>query len=651
MRQAGESIGSYRVVQPVRETEACEYYLCEQTASAGQLVGVQLWPGVHLSDQSASLPFISWSSALSSMHAPALLPVSSGDLEGDTPYLVLGVEAVSPTTETLGARLARQASEPLSPARRREIVAQIGHALVAAHARGLVHGQLSPESVLLMDDGRVLLANFKPPFAGPEPAALPYQPPEEGASERGDQFALARLAERLLGSDGGALSLHEGEALRIATSANPDLRFLSVRAFLTALDLAESAPAPWQMPVAAPRLRRPRIHFTPRVGRIALGALGGLLLLLLLIFGGDWLYSILPATSATVSIAPIPQGVSHTYTFSLAQSDNFAQFQVQSRHLKYTTSTQRETVASSVTHAGIAARHAHGQLVFSSVSRDVEANVLLSIQLENGLVLNVNDHGPISSQHATTVDAEVQQAGSQSNIPADFVDGTYDFMPVVGNPAPFTAYISNPRPFTGGADAYNGPVVQQDDVEQTQNDLKMKLTQEARQKIRAMLQPGEDLLPLGADVVDCAPHVQANHRAGDRAASVTVSEHLDCQGVAYDAQGTLNWVTQDMQQQATHLLGPHFARLGALKTVPSLGLVQATQFLCQAYGQWALQLDAAGRRAVAQGISGLAQDAARDLLLKKFHARVHSLRLASLWGRHLPTDASAISIVALPPQV
>ncbi|WP_052891262.1 hypothetical protein [Thermogemmatispora carboxidivorans] len=389
------------------------------------------------------------------------------------------------------------------------------------------------------------------------------------------------------------------------------------------------------------------LSFSPHRRRLALSAAAAIVLVLLLIWGGTWLYGLLPATAATVTIVPVRQEVVQSYNFLRAQSSNFANRQVATRVLSYTTPKRSKTVPGSIAHANIPATSAHGQLVFSSVSRDVQPGESLLIHLSNGLDLIVVNHGLISAQGSTTVNAMVEQAGSQGNIPAHFVDGVYQFTGSATSAA-FTTYISNPAPFTGGADAYNGPEVTQQDIDSAQQDLNLQLRQEARQQLQTQLHPGEDFLSLGGDVLDCSAQEQANHRAGDRAATVTVTEQLSCKAVAYDAQNLIHWIEQDLQQRVERSLGAHFGRVGELQTAASLGLIQASQFLVIASGQWVLQLDAAGRQAVAQSIAGLSQDEARALLLKRFHAKTRDLQLAPLWGKHLPVSASAITIVGLP---
>ncbi|HHQ48728.1 MAG TPA: serine/threonine-protein kinase [Acidobacteria bacterium] len=104
---------------------------------------------------------------------------------------------------TLAERFARR---PLDPAETNRIFHAIAAALTAAHAAGLVHGDLSPANVMIRDDGQVKILDPAPPPA-PDgsratPATRSYAAPEvvRGGppSRAADVFAFgAMLAEAL----------------------------------------------------------------------------------------------------------------------------------------------------------------------------------------------------------------------------------------------------------------------------------------------------------------------------------------------------------------------------------------------------------------------------------------------------------------------
>jgi serine/threonine-protein kinase PpkA len=50
--------------------------------------------------------------------------------------------------------------QPLPPAQALDYIAQICEALVALHARGVVHRDLKPDNIMLREDGMLVLADF-----------------------------------------------------------------------------------------------------------------------------------------------------------------------------------------------------------------------------------------------------------------------------------------------------------------------------------------------------------------------------------------------------------------------------------------------------------------------------------------------------------
>lgn len=177
----------------------------------------------------------------------------------------------------LGWRLAA-GRMPLGEALR--ILAPVGNALAAAHARGIVHRDLKPENIVLCDDERVKVVDFgiAKIVDGRELTAhnvilgtVPYMAPErlfgEHVDASADQFALAAIAYEMLAgtmafdSSGSvpevaARVLHhqpppiEGvpepvyAALSRAMAKQPQDRYPSMLAFVEALIAAASSPEP-----------------------------------------------------------------------------------------------------------------------------------------------------------------------------------------------------------------------------------------------------------------------------------------------------------------------------------------------------------------------------------------------------------------------
>ena len=135
---------------------------------------------------------------------PDLIPYDRGGMSQGQPYLVRQhVEG-----QTL-ADLLRYAGR-LEHIAAADIAVQICDLLSPAHRAGLVHGGLSPQSVLIGDDGRVMLADMglisalRPPFSPPgKPwGRFPYLSPEQAAGDEihpsSDVYVIGLLLYEML---------------------------------------------------------------------------------------------------------------------------------------------------------------------------------------------------------------------------------------------------------------------------------------------------------------------------------------------------------------------------------------------------------------------------------------------------------------------
>jgi eukaryotic-like serine/threonine-protein kinase len=162
---------------------------------------------------------------------------------------------------------------PLPAAQAARLGATVCAALAAAHARGIVHGHLTPANVLLAVDGQVKLTDFgvaraAQPLAGaPDPGAdlralgrllaamLSGQPPAEGAPVRLGPAVPAALAAVV------SRAVDRGAPYRSAAEVGGDLDgFLATvcpAAAKTARRPAAAAPAPTAPPTAPPTAAAP----------------------------------------------------------------------------------------------------------------------------------------------------------------------------------------------------------------------------------------------------------------------------------------------------------------------------------------------------------------------------------------------------------
>jgi len=91
--------------------------------------------------------------AASSLNHPAVITIYEVKEEGGLVFIVM---------ELLHGRTLRSlvAGAPIDPRTLSRIGAQIADGLAAAHARGLIHGDIKPENVILLEDGRIKLLDF-----------------------------------------------------------------------------------------------------------------------------------------------------------------------------------------------------------------------------------------------------------------------------------------------------------------------------------------------------------------------------------------------------------------------------------------------------------------------------------------------------------
>lgn len=235
-------------------------------------------------------------------HVVATLPsVRSAD---DKPFVVMEICTGGNLREALDA--SRAAGQGLGHARIVEILRQIVRGLASYHTRGLVHGDLKPENVLLSQPqvGKVVLklADALGAEGGPGGAhrgTPPYAAPEVCAgaapSAQADFWALGVIAFELVtgrlpfeatGADGLARQVvsesvpvpplgrdvRRGLAALVRTllDRTPSGRPEGVVPILEALDRIEAEALPWERPAA-----------------LAIAGLGLAMLLLGLVLGGD----------------------------------------------------------------------------------------------------------------------------------------------------------------------------------------------------------------------------------------------------------------------------------------------------------------------------------------------------------------------------
>ncbi len=200
--------GDYRLVQLLSKSEYSALYVADQVSRGTRCIVEQLFapvvPGKAFRDRFAEQALLG--SKVASPQA-AVAFASGVDDASSIPWLAFE----SFVGEDLATAITRRG--PLPPAHVAAVLAQVAGVLAIAHANGVVHGALRPESIVLTDQSRSvkvlnfgvskILANAKRAVAPSAPAADPlWASPEQCAAApvdlTSDVWSLGLLAFFLL---------------------------------------------------------------------------------------------------------------------------------------------------------------------------------------------------------------------------------------------------------------------------------------------------------------------------------------------------------------------------------------------------------------------------------------------------------------------
>src|SRR5438093_6900792 len=148
----GTEIGGYRVVEPIGRGGTSVVYLAEHVRLGRRAALKLLAPSLGEADFSGR--FLRESQLAASLDHPSIVPIyDAGEADG---LLYIAMACVEGTD--LKTLLAEEGRLP----RRRtlRIVGQVGSALDAAHAKGLVHRDVKPANILVAEDDHAYLSDF-----------------------------------------------------------------------------------------------------------------------------------------------------------------------------------------------------------------------------------------------------------------------------------------------------------------------------------------------------------------------------------------------------------------------------------------------------------------------------------------------------------
>ncbi|HTQ80281.1 MAG TPA: protein kinase, partial [Thermoanaerobaculia bacterium] len=192
----GRTVSHYKILERLTEGESGAVYKAQDLSSDRLLALKLLAPAGTLSEEHRRSAERA-AAALAGLDHPNLCPVYAVvEDAAEGLFLVIGFCP----GETLTARLQRR---PLVLAEALDIAAQTAAGLAAVHGRGIAHGDLRPDNLLISAEEQVRVVGLgvaRP--ASPLPGSLPYRSPEElrgGAPDgRSDVWSLGVILHEML---------------------------------------------------------------------------------------------------------------------------------------------------------------------------------------------------------------------------------------------------------------------------------------------------------------------------------------------------------------------------------------------------------------------------------------------------------------------
>ncbi|MGD9144933.1 MAG: serine/threonine-protein kinase [Anaerolineae bacterium] len=172
-----------------------------QDPSTRQQVSIKIVPRLLGEDPKIADRFTDLARAIRQLNHPNIASIRKVGEESGLPYVI---------TRALekGHSLAADLDQPWAVDTAADVVTQVGQALEHAYKKGVVHGDLNPDNIVVEDDGRIQVTDFGMTelieLVGGETkkAASPYVAPERaaggGVDSRADVYSLAAILYSML---------------------------------------------------------------------------------------------------------------------------------------------------------------------------------------------------------------------------------------------------------------------------------------------------------------------------------------------------------------------------------------------------------------------------------------------------------------------
>jgi len=256
-----------------------------QDPDSRESVSIKILPRLLGQDPAIAQRFQGLARAIRQLNHPNIVSVRKVGEEAGLPYLVTrALEKAQPLADRLDQPWAIDAAA--------DVAMQVGAALEHAYNKGVVHGHLTPEDIVIEDNGRILVSNlgldelFSLVGARVKETASPFLPPERSAGQApessADVYSLAAILYALLAhrppqviagqvQPPSRFNPDVPEAMdRVVVRAlapNPDDRYPDINSFAAALGSVSLVPAQPEPVSTTPGGRCPRCGATGQTGR------------------------------------------------------------------------------------------------------------------------------------------------------------------------------------------------------------------------------------------------------------------------------------------------------------------------------------------------------------------------------------------------
>jgi serine/threonine protein kinase len=256
-----------------------------QEPDTQQPVSIKILPHLLGRDPKIASRFNALAQAIRQLNHPNISAVRKVGQEAGLPYVI---------TRALerGHSLATRLDQPWAVDTAADVVMQVGQALEHAYNKGVVHGALTPENIVVQEDGRVVVSDFglselmQLVGVSTKRAVSPYLAPERVAGQavdaRADVYSLAAIFYSMLTKRQPQVIKGEvmppsrfnpdippamDKVIVKALAPDPAARYPDVKAFLAAFGALALVPVEKEEASAASRGRCPHCGAENQTGR------------------------------------------------------------------------------------------------------------------------------------------------------------------------------------------------------------------------------------------------------------------------------------------------------------------------------------------------------------------------------------------------